>query len=205
MKLVADTLDVNFVYDPQAPQIARGKIEIEGTVTLAKSELFDWARALFFTHRMVFVPVGLEKAETWSVVDLNSPLVTQRPIFVDEKDIDQWRTKAGAYIVTSVKLSHLRDTSRIRNALAQLSTRMVGRINDNPATASVVIGDFAPVVYAQVKLLRETDAAAAADGAARAMTADPLIKNYEQKLAQCHTETAAKYFVGRIQSLLPKK
>jgi hypothetical protein len=68
-----------------------------------------------------------------------------------------WSDRDGAYIVTALSVKHLQDTTRARNALANLISRPVGRINDVPGTRSFVVGDFAPVVYAMHRLLRSMD------------------------------------------------
>jgi hypothetical protein len=138
-------------------------------------------------------------------VDINSPFVTQHPVVVPAENLPEWERRDGAYIMTTIPVKHLRETSRARNALAQLSTRMVGRINDSPFSNSFVVSDFAPVVCSMAKLLATMDADAAKARIDIPISQDPEIKSYEQKLAQCNTETAARYFVERIQALTAKK
>jgi hypothetical protein len=202
---LAELPDLNVVYDPQSPQLARKKIEFEGRVNLTRQEFFDWLRSLLFFHRLVLVPIGPPNGSTYSVVDLNSPMVTQHPVHVPASELSKWKNRDGTYITTTIQLKHLTDTARARNALAQICTRQIGRVNDNPSSQSFVIADFAPVVWAMAQILEGLDRDAATANPTAVALVDPRIKNYEQKLAQCQTETAAAYFAERIKSLLPKK
>jgi len=196
---------LKLVYDPQSPLITRAKIGLEGRVDLDGEEYFDWIRSVLFQHRLVMVPIGTSKENTYSLVDLNSAAITSHPVHVPASELLNWKHKDGAYIMTTIQLKNLKDTSRARNALAQVSTRQVGRINDNPTSQSFVIADFAPVVWVMAQILEGLDRDAAIADPNALTLRDPQIKSYEQKLTQCHTETAAAYFIERIRSLMPKK
>lgn len=202
---LASLPDVTVQYDPQSPQIARKKIRVEGTIELEAPEFFVWIRAVLFQNRLVLVPIGPEEAHTFSVVDLNSTQISSHPVHVPEAEIEKWANRDGAYITTTITLKHLHETSRARNALAQLCTRQVGRINDVPSTRSFVVSDFAPVVASMYRLLMAMEKEAAATEPALRAAKDPVIQQYERLLASCHTETAAKYFISRIEALMPKK
>jgi len=202
---LAELPDVNVTFDPHYPGIARRRIHIEGKVELGRSEFFDWIRALLFQNRLVLVPVGPETGGTYAVHDINSPNVCTHPVHVPEADLAEWADRDGAYIMTSVRLDHLQDTARARNSLAQMMTRQVGRVTDNPTTQSMVIADFAPAVVAMVKILEQLDEDASKADPAVVAAADPRIKQYEKLLASCHTESAAGYFIERILALMPKR
>lgn len=201
LRTVSEYCEITILFDPQSPQVARKRIELAGTAPVEKGKLFDWMRAVFFTHRMVLVPVGPEKAKTYSLMDINSPNVTAHPIHVPAVQLDNWKDRDGAYIVTTIRVKHLRDTARARNSLAQLMTRQVGRVTDSPTTQSFVIGDFAPAVYAMKMLLEDLDRDAAATDPTVRAAADPKINQYEQMLPKCQTDEAVKYFIDRIEAL----
>jgi type II secretory pathway component GspD/PulD (secretin) len=205
IQTVSQYCEITILFDPQAPQIARKKIEFAGPAPVEKENLFDWMRAVFFMHRLVLVPVGPEKAKTYSLMDINSPNVVTHPIHVPAENLEEWKDRDGAYIVTTIRLKHLRDTARARNSLAQLATRQVGRVTDSPTTQSFVIGDFAPAVYAMKKLLEDLDRDAAATDPAVRAAADPKINQYEQMLPKCQTVEAVEYFIERIEALRPPK
>jgi hypothetical protein len=205
IRTVSQYCEITILFDPQAPMVARKKIEFAGPAPVERDKLFDWMRAVFFTHRLVLVPVGPSKAETYSLMDINSPNVTAHPIHVPAENLGEWKERDGAYIVTTIRLKHLRDTARARNALAQLATRQVGRVTDSPTTQSFVIGDFAPAAYAMKKLLEDLDRDAAATDPAVRAAADPKIAQYELMLPKCQTAEAVEYFIERIEALRPPK
>jgi len=161
LSMLAGATDRAFLFDPQSPQIARKKIEFAGAQEVPRDRLFSWGRSVLRFHRLILVPVGPSDGNLYMVVDANSPQVTQRPVFVPEGDLHEWADEDGAYITTTITLEHLTDTSRARNALAQLCTRTVGRVNDVPDARSFVVTDFAPVVCAMEEALRRMDEKAA--------------------------------------------
>jgi len=156
-RTIAEYTGESIVYDPQAPQIARKKIEFVGTQTVPKDQLFAWFQSLLSFQRLILVPVGPEGHEQWMALDLNASQITNRPIFVEEDEIENWSDRDGVYIVTTITVKNMGDTSRARNALAQLSTRQIGRINDVPGNRSFVVADFAPVVASMYRLLKAMD------------------------------------------------
>jgi len=156
-RTIAEYTGESIVYDPQAPQIARKKIEFVGTQTVPKKDLFAWFQSLLSFQRLILVPVGPKDYEQWMALDLNASQITNRPIFVPEDEIEAWADRDGVYIVSTITVKNMGDTSRARNALAQLSTRQIGRINDVPGNMSFVVADFAPVVASMYRLLRAMD------------------------------------------------
>lgn len=147
----------SIVFDPASPQIRGRKIEFVGTQTVPRDRLFEWFQSLLSFQRLVLVPVGPTGHEQWMALDLNAPQITNRPIFVAEDDILNWADRDGVYIVSTITVQNLTDTSRARNAVAQLSTRQIGRINDVPGNLAFVVGDFAPVVASMYRLLKAMD------------------------------------------------
>lgn len=156
-RTIAEYTGESIVYDPAAPQIARKTIEFVGTQVVPKDQLFSWFQSLLSFQRIILVPVGPRDFEQWMALDLNATSITNRPIFVQEDEIENWADRDGVYIVTTITVKNMGDTSRARNALAQLSTRQIGRINDVPGNLSFVVADFAPVVASMFRLLRAMD------------------------------------------------
>ena len=209
---------VNVLLDPAAPQIRGRKIEIKGTMTIPRSKIFSWVRSILSFQRLILAPVGPREGNTWQLCDLNAPQVTNHPEWVPADELADWADKDGAYIVSVITLKHLEDTSRARNALAQLSTRQIGRINDIPQTRSFVIGDFAPVVVAAWRMLTLMDDEAAKMTPEDRKRLDAIrrptpkaqdtrsetekkIDSYERLLASSNTSHAAQYFLTRILEL----
>lgn len=217
LEMLKKETGASVVYDSNSPQIRGRKIQFKGEVEVPRERIFAWLQALLSFHRLILVPVGAEESNCWALYDLNSPQVTSRPIYVQEDEIDKWADRDGVYVVTTVSLKHLTDTSRARNALAQLSTRQIGRINDVPGANSFVIGDFAPVVASMKQLLTRMDqdakdAPVQPAPSPRAPTGyvkkpdtksetRKAIERYEQLLADSQTSNAAQYFLGKIALL----
>ncbi len=156
-RTISEYTGQSIVYDPNAPQIRGKKITFEGVQTVPRDRLFEWFQSLLSFQRIILVPVGPTGHEQWMALDTNAPQIMNRPIFVPEEEIEQWADRDGVYIVSTITVKNLTDTSRARNALAQLSTRQIGRINDVPGNLAFVVGDFAPVVASMYRLLRAMD------------------------------------------------
>ena len=207
---VAEVTDVPIVYDPASP-LLKQKVKFLETVRVPRDEVFRWLQSVLVFSRIVLVPIG--PGRDWMVKDLNDPMAFAHPTYVPEAEIEEWKDRDGVYIVSTVRLNHLKDTTRARNALAQLSTRAAGRVNDVPNARAVVIGDYAPVVYSMWKLLKAMDveeidepALAAPRGGAASPSArggkSSQVTYYEGLLAKCQTAAAAQYFLNRIQEIL---
>ncbi|MHC4473694.1 MAG: secretin N-terminal domain-containing protein, partial [Planctomycetota bacterium] len=146
----------SIVFDPVNPAMKK-KIQFEGVQTVPREKLFEWFQSLLSFHRLILVPVGPDEHEQWMALDVNAPQIQSRPIFLAEDEILDWGDRDGVYVVTTITVKNLTDTSRARNALAQLTTRQIGRINDVPGNLAFVVADFAPVVASMYKLLRAMD------------------------------------------------
>ena len=214
LQFIVDNTDATLIYDPASPQLRGRKIEMKGPVTLPKKDVFDWVRSVLSFQRLILVPTGPRQANSWMVLDMNAPQITNHPEFVPANELAAWADKDGAYIVTTITMKHLTDTARARNALAQLSTRQIGRINDVPQTRSFIIGDFAPAVVSMWKLLMKMDEEAGKIPPAEREKLDPRrraakpkstlaqqVEKYEQRLMGCQTMQASQYFLSRIREL----
>ena len=218
--IIVNETSASVVFDPASPQVRGRKIEIKGPVTIERKSVFDWVRSVLSFQRLILVPTGPRQANTWMLVDLNAPQITNHPEYVPEDELEAWADKDGAYIVSTITMKHLGDTSRARNAVAQLSTRQIGRINDIPQTRSFIVGDFAPVVVSMWKLLKSMDEEAGKlspeerakldprrrtpKPAKQPSTIEQLIEKYEQRLMGCQTPHAAQYFLSKILELNTK-
>jgi len=214
LNIITRETPATILLDPSSPQIRGRKIHLLGPVTMDRKDVFNWVRSVLSFQRLVLVPNGPRSTDTWMVLDLNAPQITNRPEYVKSEDLAAWEDRDGVYIVTTITLKHLLDTARVRNAIAQLSTRQIGRINDVPETRSFVIGDFAPVVVAEWRLLQAMDEEAGKIPPAERAKLDPRrkkpapkstieqqIEKYEQRLMGSQTPHAAQYFLSKILEL----
>ncbi len=174
-RTISEYTGQSIVYDPASPQIRGRKIEFVGVQSVPRAALFEWFQSLLSFQRLVLVPVGPTGHEQWMALDVNAPQITNRPIFVSEEQLEEWADRDGVYIVSTITTKWLTDTSRARNALAQLSTRQIGRINDVPGNLAFVVGDFAPVVASMYRLLKAMDV--------QPMEYSPIAKTYPLKNA----------------------
>jgi general secretion pathway protein D len=156
-RTISEYTGQSIVYDPANPQIRQKKIEFVGVQRVPRGKLFDWFQSLLSFQRLILVPVGPSGHEQWMALDLNAAQITNRPIFVSEDRLEEWEDRDGVYIVSTITTKFLTDTSRARNALAQMATRQIGRINDVPGNLAFIVGDFAPVVVSMYRLLRAMD------------------------------------------------
>ena len=90
---------------------------------MPKEDLFAWFQSLLSFQRLILVPVGPREHEQWMALDLNASQITNRPIFVPEDDIENWADRDGVYIVSTITVKNMGDTSRARNALRANSDR----------------------------------------------------------------------------------
>jgi type II secretory pathway component GspD/PulD (secretin) len=209
---VGDVTGETIVFNPQDPQVRSRKVYFTGEQRIARERVFDWFRSMLTYHKLVVVPLGPQGRPQWAILNMNDPSIALHPVYVPEEELEPWSDRDGAYIVTVLSVKHLQDTTRARNALANLISRPVGRINDVPGTRSFVVGDFAPVVYAMHRLLRSMDK----PGVIPALpmpsrgtrqpqpTVDPVrkeITRLETLLANSETEVAAEYFIERLEEL----
>lgn len=197
--------DIRVSYDPRSAQLKDRKVLLQGTFRMPRSEMLDWVRSVLFANRIVLVPLGPQDQNTFSVEDTNSPNVTRRPVPVAAEDLDAWKKKDGVYVISTFTLKNLRDTSRLRNALSQISTQRVGRVNDTPESRALVVADWAPTVYAMWETVKRVDAAAPKSRAGAMKVpgtqASQQLSRYEQSLVGSRTVLAAQYFLNRIQEL----
>lgn len=215
LEYIRANTDAKILLDPNNPAV-RKKFHWKGSVKVPKSKVFAWCRSVLYFHRMVLVPTGPREGNLWSVLDVNAPQIQSHPEYVPAAELETWKDRDGAYIVTVISLKHLADTARARNALAQLTTRQIGRINDIPATRSFVVADFAPVAHAMWVMLTKMDEEAAKAPPPKKKKLPPQpppspevamkieLQRYEKMLEQSRTETAARYFLSVIETLRSK-
>jgi len=134
------------------------EVTICGVHVIEEDQLFDWLQAIVSYRRLVLVPVGPKGADgkkQWFLLD---PL-KGRPPYIDESKIGDYAEREHLYVVTTITLSFMSDTTLMRNALAPLSTAAggVGRIRETPGESKLIVGDFAPVVAAIAKRAARLD------------------------------------------------
>jgi hypothetical protein len=212
IKIVHDATGAAIIYSPHDPALKVGKIQLSGPVSIPRTRVFDWFRAVLGYYKLVLVPIGPGVKQTWALMNANDPAIAKHPTHVTQEDLPNWSDRDGVYIVCALKVRHMKDTTRARNALACLSSRPTGRVNDVPGTQTFVVGDFAPVVCAMARLLEKMDVEVVeeekpAPPAPRAIdvTTEQKIKYYEQMLIGSRTEVAAEYFLEKIEALQARK
>jgi hypothetical protein len=213
LDLVGKETGSRFVYDRRTPTVKQDVFFLE-TQRVPREKVFVWLRSVLFFQRVVLLEVGPPEANLWSPRDENDPRTTSRPVYLEESEIERCREMIGVFCVATVRTKHLLDTSRARNALAQLCTPRIGRVNDVPGSRGFVIADYGPVVHAMWKLIKAMDVedqvpldprtgrpVAPTPPAAAAPTRAQAIAKAEEMLARCQTTEAARYFVNRIEEL----
>jgi general secretion pathway protein D len=153
---------ISILYDSGNAAFKQTKIEFVGAHVIAESRLFEWLQAVLSYRKLVLVPVGPKSPDgkqQWFVMDQADPNLKSRPVYIDEQEIYDYADRDGLYVVTTLSLEHISDTTRVRNALSPLSTQTagIGRIQDIPGSRSLIVGDFAPVVAAMKRLLSYID------------------------------------------------
>jgi hypothetical protein len=157
---VARRTGAAFAYDPGSPQIVRKRVEWIGAREVPEGRLLDWLGSLLVSQRLVLVPVAEPEDRVFQVLDINAPQCANRPIFVSPGEVEAWADRDGALIVTALPVPHLEDTGPAQKALAEMASRAIGRVADDPGDRWFVIMDFAPRVVRICRILRDLDAAA---------------------------------------------
>jgi general secretion pathway protein D len=156
------TTGISILYDATNATFKQAKVEFVGPHPIYVDELFDWLQAVLSYRKLVLVPVGPKGADgkqQWFVMDQADPNLKSRPVYIKETEIEKYADRDGLYVVTTLTLVHINDTTRVRNALSPLSTATagIGRIQDIPGSRALIVGDFAPVVAAMKRLLTYID------------------------------------------------
>ena len=156
------TTGISILYDATNATFKQAKVEFVGQHAIAVDELFDWLQAVLSYRKLVLVPVGpkgVDGKQQWFVMDQADPNLKSRPVYINEDEIYKYADRDGLYVVTTLTLEHISDTTRVRNALSPLSTATagIGRIQDIPGSRALIVGDFAPVVAAMKRLLKYID------------------------------------------------
>jgi len=153
------TTGISILFDSGNATFKQAKVEFIGEHVIRQKDLFDWLQAVLSYRKLVLVPVGPKSPgsgkQQWFVMDQADPNLKSRPVYIDEERIDDYADRDGLYVVTTLTLNHINDTTRVRNALSPLSTQTagIGRIQDIPGSRALIVGDFAPVVAAMKRLL----------------------------------------------------
>jgi type II secretion system protein D len=153
------TTGISILYDSGNATFKQAKVEFTGEHVIRQKDLFDWLQAVLSYRKLVLVPVGPKSPGTnkqqWFVMDQADPNLKSRPVYIAEGSIEDYADRDGLYVVTTLTLVHINDTTRVRNALSPLSTQTagIGRIQDIPGSRALIVGDFAPVVAAMKRLL----------------------------------------------------
>lgn len=199
VRTVAAYTDQKILYEPEHPAVRGKKISWEGTWEVPPDRLFRWFRAVLSSQRLILVPLGPRESGVWQLAEVNSAQAESHPEYVPESELSDWKDADGCYITTTITVENLTETSRARNALAQMSSRPLGKVNDVPDADAFVIADFAPIVWAMAEHIRKMDAAAAA--AKPVPDAGRRREELEQHLVGSRTEKAAEYFIEELRKL----
>ena len=156
---------ISFLYDSGNAAFKQAKVEFIGPFKIPEDQLFAWLQAVLSYRKLVLVPVGpkaVDGKQQWFVMDQADPNLKSRPVYIDESEILDYADRDGLYVVTTMRVRDMVDTSRVRNALAPLSTATagIGRIQDVPGGKALIVGDFAPVIAAMKQVLDRINAAA---------------------------------------------
>jgi type II secretion system protein D len=156
------TTGISILYDSGNATFKQAKVEFVGVHVIEEDQLFDWLQAVLSYRKLVLVPVGPkspDEKQQWFVMDQADPNLKSRPVYIKEDEIDAYADRDGLYVVTTLTLKNISDTTRVRNALSPLSTATagIGRIQDIAGSRALIVGDFAPVVAAMKQLLSYID------------------------------------------------
>ena len=190
IRTVAEYTETTIVYDPKSPMIAGQRFEFTRLPDAPRERLFEWLRSLLSFKGLVLVPL---MGNEWMVLETTAPQVRTRPIYVPEAELDEWSDRRGVYLVSSIALAREVDADRAMGAAVHLLTPGVGRVSRVSGHPLLVFADFAPNVAAMVRLARAVEA----EGEARARS----LERYEELLAASTTETAARYFLARVEAI----
>jgi type II secretion system protein D len=153
---------ISILFDSTNQTMKTMKVEFVGVHVIAEDELFNWLQAVLSYRKLVLVPVGPRSPDgkqQWFVMDQADPNLRSRPYYIREDDIYNFQDRDGLFVVTTLTLHHITDTTRVRTALQQLITQTagIGKIQDVAGSRTLIVADFAPVVAAMKRLLDYID------------------------------------------------
>ncbi len=161
-RAISEMTGASILYEKSNAVIKSKTITFIGTQPIPKARLFDWLQAVLSYHCLVLVPVGPPGPggqQQWFALDQANAGLTSHPVYVAEDKLEDYADRDGLYVVTTITLKNIKDTSRVRQALSQMSTKTagLGRINDIQGSRALIVGDFAPIVVAMKRLVEFID------------------------------------------------
>lgn len=164
LRLLQEKTGAVVLYDTLTNQkLKTTDVEWFGTWRVPTSRLVDAVRAVLHHENLLLVPIGLGgEGEAYFVQDQNNPVIKGRPVWLPETEVLAHEECDGLYVVTTLRVRDMVDTSRVRQALTSMTTMSasIGRIQDVPGGRTILIGDFAPVVAAMKRVVDEINARA---------------------------------------------
>jgi hypothetical protein len=130
-----------------------------GDVEIRESDLGAWLRAGVADSGYLLVEIPSVRTRDGRrelfLIDVSDPLIRSKSALLPESEVLAKANREDVYVVTTLTLERITDPTALRNALAPLSTQTagIGRIQDVPGSAALIVGDYAPVVAAMKRIV----------------------------------------------------
>jgi type II secretory pathway component GspD/PulD (secretin) len=149
------------LYDPNSQRLQKGQtMGVDMIHGVRKGKELDLIRSILAFHEMTLIPVGPKGYEILLAVDSRSTnnLVKNKAEFVPFEEIGRHADRDGFYIMTSIPLRHIENLTMLRTALSTMVTPAgLGRVHEVPGANRIIVMDYAPVVAAMARIVKEMD------------------------------------------------
>ena len=155
------------LWDPESRAIKGRSIARPNAISCTRDEFFETLRTLHLPQELVVMPLGSGRDVRYWVADMRqvSTLLKLRPkaVVVDASNVGDLEKQEGLFVTTAIHLDHVVDLRELRTALQRIvSGQNIGNVTEVPGAHVLVVTDFAPVVAAIWRLVRQVDVPAAA-------------------------------------------
>ena len=148
------------LYDPKNTRIAKQTIGAGFSHRIPADRVFDTFRAILAFYELTLVPIGPRGYEIYLVLDSRSTnnLIRNKASYIAYEELEKYEDQDGLFITCAIPIVNIENLTLLRTALATMtSSGGIGRVNEVPGSNQLIITDFAPVVAAMAKLIKQMD------------------------------------------------
>jgi len=150
------------LYDPSGQRFQKGQtMGVDMKWSVPKGKELDLVRSILAFYEITLVPVGPKGYEVLLAIDgqrSTNNLVKNKVTVVPSESLADYGDRDGLYIMTSVPVRHIENLTMLRTALSTMVTPAgIGRVHEVPGVNRIMLMDYAPVVVAMARVVKEMD------------------------------------------------
>ena len=160
LDLISRSTQKPLLYDPNGQRVRGQTMGAGFSHKVPEERAFDTFRAILAFYELTLVPIGPTGYEIYLVLDSRSTnnFVKNKAVYVDYKELDKYQDQDGLYISCAIPIRYIDNLTTLRTALSTMvSPAGIGRVHEVIGSQSIIIMDFAPVVWAMAQLVKQMD------------------------------------------------